>query len=159
MHLHKNGWSHWISQPQKPPNRVVEIFQAISGSLDSWKGIFLPFFNHTSCKISEIWHSLCITTVGHGRGNCVGYLCKNLEKLLVEFLRKVAKTSFLALFGQFWPFSPILHAKSQKWRKISKIRLDRFFGPKCPLLHAKFRKNCWCGFWETASDGRTEVIL
>ena len=78
---------------------------------------------------------------------------KLLEKLLEPFLEKWQKPHFWAIFYVFWP-------KLQKLRKISKIRLDRFFSLKCPLLRAKFRKNCWSGFRETAvTDGRTEAIL
>ena len=72
---------------------------------------------------------------------------KFLEKSHAPFLRKVAKTSFLGHFTKM-PLGKI--------RKISKIRLDRFFSLKCPLLRAKFRKKLFERFPKTNRDERTD---
>ena len=64
---------------------------------------FSAFFTSTSCKISDILYFLCITMVGigSGRGNCMWYFYKSLDKWLVQFFRKVAKPKFYKIFSIF----------------------------------------------------------
>ena len=61
--------------------------------------------------------------LGWGRGNCVVYFLKNLEKLLVSFFRKVENTSFLGHFGHISGYF------------MQNLRND-----------VKYQKSAWIGF-------------
>ena len=74
----------------------------------------------------------------------------------MPFLKKMAKTLFLAYLG---PFLKFFGQNDENYVENKKIRLVIFFGLRCPLLPAKFQKNCLSGFQETVPDGQTEVIL